>query len=259
MRNEIIKALEVYHCYVVSSGTLRSEDLYEPFLSLLQTMEPESYLVRGEATIYPTLSDAESAEPDFDWIGELVEALNYAAPEGYYFGSTEGDGACFGFWETDEQREGREWSDFEAELADIADGPLAQRGATLRTPRKVHLCGEAPAERFYVFAFGAYGDTYVAVGRPSWGHGDGMCEALEDAAACLADVAPGYFHKPDLQDAINEIAAEGGDTEDEDEIMDRACADLTYTESGYLASWEWTVVGTGDMSRADLLRFARGE
>ncbi len=31
-------------------------------------------------------------------LGQLHEALNDAAPVGFYFGASDGDGACFGFW-----------------------------------------------------------------------------------------------------------------------------------------------------------------
>lgn len=48
----------------------------------------------------------------------------------------------------------------------------------------------------------------------------GLDGALEEAASWLVDNAPGHFH---------EVESE------EDEV------DMTYTESGYLASWEWYV------------------
>lgn len=47
--------------------------------------------------------ESEACEWDMEW---LQERLSECAPEGTFFGASEGDGACFGFWdmetETDE-------------------------------------------------------------------------------------------------------------------------------------------------------------
>ena len=87
------------------------------------------------------------------------------------------------------------------------------------------------------FQFGAYGDTHV------WVLGDtDICDALEAAAGVLP---PGMFTEPDYAGA----AAEIGETWDPDStlesergrerVREHAEADLTHTESGFLASWEW--------------------
>ncbi len=99
----------------------------------------------------------------------------------------------------------------------------------------------------FTFHFGAYGDTHVSV----WAQADHLEDALEMAAEHLAKVAPGMFTEPDYNDAAKQVGVDlsqytGGlcGIEDE-ELVERitqvAEADLTYTESGYLASWEWTV------------------
>ena len=36
---------------------------------------------------------------------DIYDFFNEIAPEGYYFGNTEGDGACFGFFETKDESE----------------------------------------------------------------------------------------------------------------------------------------------------------
>jgi len=94
----------------------------------------------------------------------------------------------------------------------------------------------------YLFSFGAYGCTHVY----AWG-----CHTFEDAfnAACewLRDNAPGVFvtfSEADYAEAARDIGApedwnEPGNEEWAYEVMERAEVDHTYTESGYLASWEW--------------------
>lgn len=49
-------------------------------------------------------------EPDYDEaqsdiFTEICEHLNEIAPEGAYFGTHESDGACYGFWKTDDTEE----------------------------------------------------------------------------------------------------------------------------------------------------------
>jgi hypothetical protein len=94
----------------------------------------------------------------------------------------------------------------------------------------------------YLFSFGAYGDTRVY----AWGC-HSLEDALEAAAEWLKDNAPGVFHEPDYAEAASEIGApEDWDSDDNmDEwgarVQEAAEVDLTYTESGYFASWEWHV------------------
>ncbi len=75
-----------------------------------------------------------------------------------------------------------------------------------------------PMVELWHFQFGAYGTTHVFVWSGP-GH-MGIEDALEEAASWLAENAPGVFH--DVES-------------DEDEV------DMTYTESGWIPSWEWTV------------------
>ncbi len=91
----------------------------------------------------------------------------------------------------------------------------------------------------FVFAFGAYADTLVA----AWGRGIEDC--LEEAAGRLADNAPG--HLSDLAETYNEYhldaRAKGATEEQEEEYArEQSETDMTYTDSGYLRSWEWTYV-----------------
>ena len=78
-----------------------------------------------------------------------------------------------------------------------------------------------------LFTFGAYGNHRVLV------IGYHVDDALEVAADVLFDVAPGLF-----------LPFEEAE-EDESGVV----VDHTYTEHGYLPSWEWTV---DDVSRGAL-------
>lgn len=109
------------------------------------------------------------------------------------------------------------------------------------------------------FWFGAYGEIEVSI------HARSLEAALELAADWLADNAPGYImlhgngsdkRDPGLDDLMAEACEELGlqwpipdtlDWSDSDAMQpywdaeEQAFADLTYTERGYLVSWEWTV------------------
>lgn len=91
----------------------------------------------------------------------------------------------------------------------------------------------------FEFRFGAYGETIVRViQRP-----DCVDDALETAAEWLAEHEPGHFVEPDYAAAVQErncdcCRSEPGTC---DGCAAHAEADLTYTDSGWLPSWEWTV------------------
>lgn len=117
-------------------------------------------------------------------------------------------------------------------------------------PRKLEVTdGNAWAadEGCFVFHFGAYGCTHVV----AFGH---LADALEDAAAVLP---AGFFTEPDYADALADLVRDGElpadytlarfqeewseGNEHVSAVWDKAQEDLTYTESGWLCSWEWTV------------------
>jgi hypothetical protein len=85
----------------------------------------------------------------------------------------------------------------------------------------------------YLFSFGAYGDKLLLV------FGKGVESALEVAADYMKTVAPGVFvSQEELKNLYEEVLAEG---KSEEEAQEAATVDLTYTEAGYIPSWEWTV------------------
>jgi len=107
---------------IISSHTLRVQDLIQSFMSFLEDELPinapdhvkrEYEVIRG-INYVQRACDGDWSEPFADMDDATHESLSYAledvfnlmqciAPKGCYFGSSEGDGACFGFWEYEEE------------------------------------------------------------------------------------------------------------------------------------------------------------
>lgn len=88
----------------VIHATLRPQDLITAFMEAIRST-PEA--MQFNIPIHALEDD----EADF-WDSEdasyflnevLFEVLNNYAPEGYYFGSTEGNGSDFGFWKIEDE------------------------------------------------------------------------------------------------------------------------------------------------------------
>lgn len=106
--------LERDGCLVVSNATLRPQDLLPTFLVALRMLAPEAHqqLTMPGAGHSAVPAHALEDESDEWWQSDecasllsetLFDALNEHAPEGFHFGSHEGDGACFGFWPVEEE------------------------------------------------------------------------------------------------------------------------------------------------------------
>lgn len=103
-------------------------------------------------------------------------------------------------------------------------------GTAGRIGNAIHVANpgeKAYARRRYLFQFGAIGTRFVLV------YGDDPCDALEDAAEFLLDAGwLGFITPHDHgRDSL------GCDCADPFE-----CDAHTYTESGWLTSWEWTFI-----------------
>ena len=94
----------------VSSGTLRTQDLLRAFADEYERLSPTNGAdLRREARQNAEILDMQDEPKPCDWdiagdvLNDLMDQLQYMAPEGCYFGAHEGDGACFGFWSRDEE------------------------------------------------------------------------------------------------------------------------------------------------------------
>lgn len=96
---------------IVSSDTLKTEHLIKAFTPWLEQLDPEQasalrvrYQDIYEALPYGDLPEDEAyLESGSDLVSELHGALGGAAGEGFTFGASEGDGACFGFWPVEDE------------------------------------------------------------------------------------------------------------------------------------------------------------
>lgn len=88
----------------LSWGTHNPAHLAAKFLPVIKELNPEKY---AEITKeYPDIEQRAQDDGDPLWssedasqiVSDMFDALEAVAPEGYYFGSTEGDGSDFGFW-----------------------------------------------------------------------------------------------------------------------------------------------------------------
>lgn len=93
----------------VSSGTLRTQDLLRAFASEYERLVPfNSHNTVQEARgLAETLDEGEASLGDETSAEEVVNELQdelsrLATPHGLYFGTTEGDGSCFGFWQLED-------------------------------------------------------------------------------------------------------------------------------------------------------------
>lgn len=104
----------------VSSGTLKSEDLIPKFLGVLKTYGKDKYDKYIKEN--PEVEDWENLDDEtMGWVvDELTDLLNEIAPDGCYFGASEGDGADFGFWSmSNESKKSEDASVHELEFVDI--------------------------------------------------------------------------------------------------------------------------------------------
>lgn len=95
-----------------SEGTLRTDDLLEAFADELRTLIRKNKGKRGidlpgkrsllnavDRFLERENDDSDAWQDAADaWFQDLMDALESFAPPYAYFGTLEGDGACFGFW-----------------------------------------------------------------------------------------------------------------------------------------------------------------
>lgn len=110
----------------VSSGTLRTADLIAAFADELEAIEPQRIILSANRRLilkakacsmmssgadqeleeYAQKREGDSSMPQW-LLDNLVQELEDHAPEGYWFGNTEGDPTVYGFWEDHSSCSGR--------------------------------------------------------------------------------------------------------------------------------------------------------
>lgn len=73
----------------VSSGTHRPVDLIDNLSPVLKALNPKRFFSLA----------MNRPDDDQEYVIQLMDALDLESPEGMYFGTHQGDGADFGFWE----------------------------------------------------------------------------------------------------------------------------------------------------------------
>jgi len=99
----------------ISNTTMRSEDLIPAFISFLNVVAEECEIQGEVNAIEEEITQLEREEvdgygtyyKDQEQAGlilneDIWDLMNGIAPEFCYFGAHEGDGACYGFWTSDE-------------------------------------------------------------------------------------------------------------------------------------------------------------
>jgi hypothetical protein len=89
----------------ISSGTLRPQDLLPKFLKVIR--ETGEYVQISIALPYYPFENDNDTWWDQEGqyvLQEVMAVLEKYAPDGYYFGTREGDGADFGYWEIPEEK-----------------------------------------------------------------------------------------------------------------------------------------------------------
>lgn len=94
--------------WIVSTDTLRTEDLlvryWQTAEQLAQLADRPQLINTGTLAGLQKLVGEDSRESDWNdeeacqLLEDLTDTLQDVAPVGFYFGASEGDGACFGFW-----------------------------------------------------------------------------------------------------------------------------------------------------------------
>lgn len=94
-----------YKNFIVSEGTLIPEDIVDKISLLIQGEEIvsqtlETYIDEFYEELAKNIRDNE----DIDYIySDILDTLDDIAPDGCRFGGAEGDPACIGFWEIEEE------------------------------------------------------------------------------------------------------------------------------------------------------------
>lgn len=170
------------HAGTVSHGTMRPEDLIPAFLDVLRELAPER-AADFERTHLVVPVDGLEDEEQAEALDELFTLLDNAAPEGYTFGSHEGDGSDYGFWPS-----------YDAIMESIS---VRHHDAIMGLLRRVR--DELRSEGFYVES------------QPGTMHSDDYSWALGVWRTALAYLAKDWTNAIDITVKLNEAPTFGDD------------------------------------------------
>jgi hypothetical protein len=91
--------IEKYLNTSISHGTLKAVDLYEAFIPVLEEIAPADAdeFKDDWSDAIAHLHDGDSVDSD-GMVLALFDVMDSHSPDGYHFGSIEGDGSDFGYW-----------------------------------------------------------------------------------------------------------------------------------------------------------------
>lgn len=122
---------------------------------------------------------------------------------------------------------------------------------------RVHFADSDP-DSGWLFHFGAYGDTHVAI----LGCGLSLEDALEEAFEWLDDNAPGLLSRCDYEGAAKDLGL-GPDWADSETAIEQVtsaaetdmtmCGHTTLKNGDCIPSWEWSVTEIGPTDLAQLI------
>lgn len=111
---DIVDIVADYGDRVICEGTHKKSDLIRAFGRALSEIAPDAhnaifddadYMLIHQALLHGNTYDVDygtMCEVADNLLENLDVELGAHAPDGYYFGTPEGDGACFGFWSFDD-------------------------------------------------------------------------------------------------------------------------------------------------------------
>lgn len=209
---------------VVSEGTMGVNALIRKYLDVLETYAPDNYKAYIEAN--PELKDrgvwmALDVQDKSYIVDELADELDKIAPEGYYFGASEGDGACYGFWSVDPDEskcgDGKDDKDKKPEESAKPVKNILRRRFEVLTKSVLHACDKLVKDTSLAGEF----DDEVIYAEDAVKNAIESFNAMGDAIVRLKTVLESHKNEDNMEiigilsDAITKIVAdEQGDETD---------------------------------------------
>ena len=227
---------------IISEGTHRLADLIPRFLNAVRDHAPDEYAAMTVSPFGPIPSYVQDEGDDSEWwdsddasalLEELTEILEDHAPDGYTFGTQDGDGACFGFWPQGPEegdyvvmQAGHGWSWCEV-------GNPATRSAIMDENACCHeIAADMDRQRFWPNIWldhGERGDYSLIVihdtekeEAPSWTRH----EQITEVAECYADI-------PAIAAALERFKYVGGPEDVAEALREHAGLEVTEDDNSY--------------------------